>query len=335
MRAIFVALFCALAISSKSLAACHGRIINPVTEVCWECVFPISIASNTTLVGGNFPDVSTNAEPFCSCVDGINTTVGMNIGFWEPLRTIEIVREPFCFPTLGGLSLGGTGWAPAHGRTPNPKERGHRTSFYQVHWYHTPWLYLMELLIDTRCLEQSAWDVAYMTELDPLWDDAMTAFLLNPDAALFANPIAVGACAADCVAASASLPLNALYWCAGCAGSIFPLTGWVASHITDEQAWSLLTQRFTLKMHREGLLWRHWGRAGQCAPRLEWTMSKNVYRSQMIYPSRLSQSCPPYGRTTALMALGGTTPPLTGEDGAYLIWRRRDCCQGLSLETLQ
>ena len=172
-----------------------------------------------------------------------------------------------------------------------------------------------------------------MTELDPLWDDSMSSFLLNPDVTLFSNPIAVGACSLDCVSSTVDLPINTLYWCAGCAGSLFPLTGWVNAHITDEQAFSLLTQRFTLKLHREGLLWRQWGKDGQCGPQLELLMSKDVYRTQMVWPSRQTQGtcCRPFGATTALDALGGTTPPVKGEDASFLIWRRRDCCQGMNL----
>lgn len=327
----------AMSVQCHASQSCHGRITNPVTDVCWECVFPITLGNNVSLSNSTFTDVKTDADPFCACAGKASVTLGLNIGFWEPIRTIEIVRRPFCFPSLGGMQLTDAHWAPAHGRTPSPKVRGHRTSFYQVHWYHTPWLYLLEILLDTRCLEQSPWDLAYMTELDPLWDDALTSFLLNPDVALFANPIAIGACAMDCVAATTHLPINSLYWCGGCAGSLFPLTGWVASHITDEQAFSLLIQRFALKMHREGLLWRQWGKDGQCAAQLEWTMSKDVYRTQMLWPSRQTQNrcCRPFGEETATFAIGGTTPPVTGEDAAYLIWRRRDCCQGMNLGELK
>ena len=170
------------------MAACYGRITNPVTDVCWECVFPIIVGQNTSLISGSgFPNVTTDADAMCSCRGEADITVGMNLGFWEPIRTIEIVREPFCFPSLGGIKMGGRFTAPAHGRTPSPKKRGHRTSFYQVHWYHTPWLYLLEVLFDTKCLEASPWDVAYMTELDPLWDDSMSSFLLNPDVTLFSK----------------------------------------------------------------------------------------------------------------------------------------------------
>ena len=330
VRLLFFSLLLSTSVVSQAQASCSGRIINPVTDVCWECLFPITIGNNLSFQTGPFTDVETDAEALCACSGEANITLGMNLGFWEPIRTLEIVREPFCFPSLGGVSLGDKTFAPAHGRTPNPKERGHRTSFYQVHWYHTPWLYLLEILLDTTCLEQSAWDVAYMTELDPLWDDSTSSFLLNPDVTLFANPIAIGACSLDCVAATTRLPMNDLYWCAGCAGSLFPLTGWVNAHITDEQAFSLLTQRFTLKLHREGLLWRQWGKDGQCGPQFEMVMSKNVYRTQMLYPTSKTegQCCRPFGASTAPDALGGLTPIVKGEDAAFLIWRRRDCCQG-------
>ena len=333
VRLLFFSLLLSTSVVSQAQASCSGRIINPVTDVCWECLFPITIGNNLSFQTGPFTDVETDAEALCACSGEANITLGMNLGFWEPIRTLEIVREPFCFPSLGGVSLGDKTFAPAHGRTPNPKERGHRTSFYQVHWYHTPWLYLLEILLDTTCLEQSAWDVAYMTELDPLWDDSTSSFLLNPDVTLFANPIAIGACSLDCVAATTHLPMNDLYWCAGCTGSLFPLTGWVNAHITDEQAFSLLTQRFTLKLHREGLLWRQWGKDGQCGPQFEMVMSKNVYRTQMLYPTSKTegQCCRPFGASTAPDALGGLTPIVKGEDAAFLIWRRRDCCQGSRL----
>lgn len=320
-----------LLLSCWTHAACYGRIPNPVTDICWSCLFPITIGTNTTLQS-RLPDMKTDASALCYCRHGAGITAGLNIGFFEPIRTIEIVREPFCFPGLGGSVLAKTDFAPAHGRTADALKHRRRTSFYQVHWYHTPWLYLLELLLDTRCLEQSPWDLAYLTELDPLWDDSQSSFLLNPDVALFSNPAAIAACAADCVSASVATASDNLYWCGGCAGSLFPLTGWVNVHVTTLQAMSLITQRFTLKMHREGVLWANWGKAGQCSAYLQPMMSKSAYRSQMLYPARSVQedACMPFGRSTSLTAPGKSSP-IYGEDGSYLIWRRRDCCQGADL----
>ncbi len=169
-------LFCGL-LSSSAEAACRGKIINPVTDVCWSCIFPIKLGG-ITLASGKNPDPNTGANTFCACTSGANIKVGMNMSFWEPLRTAEIVRQPYCFPSLGGLDLDVGIRAPAHGRTPSKTAASGRTSFYQVHWYFTPWLFVLEVLLDTDCLEQSAWDLAYMTELDPLWDDSVTTFFL-------------------------------------------------------------------------------------------------------------------------------------------------------------
>lgn len=175
-----------------------------------------------------------------------------------------------------------------------------------------------------------------MTELDPLWDDSVTTFFLNPDASLFANPAAAAACAADCVAATSSLPVSELYWCAGCHGGIFPLTGWIGSHVHFPQASSLLVARFTMKLHRSGLQWAAYGEKGQCGPYLEPIMDKRVYRTQMMYPSRTTgkqdgRCCYPMGASTSLWHAGKTWAS-GGEDAAYLIYRKRDCCQGAGIQ---
>lgn len=306
-------------------AAAGAYFMDPVSDICWECVFPVTIGANASLGGG--PDAKTDAPALCACASEGNVTLGINLGFWEPLRTIEIVHKAFTFPSLGGAEIKGANFAPNHGRTPNAKKAGRRTSFYEVHWYHTPWLFLLEVLFDTRCLEQAPFDLAYLTEADPLWADSELNFLFNPEAVLFGSGPAVAACAADCASASAGAPLDALYWCAGCAGSLFPLTGWQASHTTPKKAYSLLTQRFAMKLHREGVLWAAYGKKGQCGPVIEPIMAKSLYKTQMLYPSR-EMFCQPFGAETASRASMKT--PAAAPDAVYLVWRRRDCCQGRS-----
>src|SRR3546814_16225818 len=78
----------------------------------------------------------------------------------------------------------------------------------------------MEILTDMACLEQSSFDIAYVTEIDPLWQDDTLTALINPEVALFANPLAQTACAADCGAATGKLPLAPPFWCAGCPGQM-------------------------------------------------------------------------------------------------------------------
>lgn len=305
---------------------CSGRVINPVTDICWTCIFPVRLGKSVRLSKtGMLPDADTNAPSFCMC----DLKPGLNMSFWEPIRTVEIVRTPGCSPSLGGIKLP-TVKAPSYNKVHRKKRddatRRH-TAFYQVHWFVTPWLFTLEVLLDQACLEQAPWDLAYMSELDPLWNDSVASFVLQPDSAQFANPLSVAACTADCVAASVGLPINTLYWCSGCQGSLFPLTGWVASATSHVKAWMLLAHRFAVKMAREGLLWSAHGREGQCGPYIQPLLQKDVWRMELLYPgsSGTKTFCAPLGRGTAIGYEGRTTSP-GGEDGVILMWRRRDCC---------
>ncbi len=333
----FLASFAVLLAAAAPLATeaasslCPGRIPNPVTDVCWSCMTPITIAKAATVSSkGTLPDITTDAAPVCACGSGLSLKVGLNISFWEPVRTAEVVRHSWCFPSLGGVEMPAGLRAPDHGRTPRRRGQARRTSFWQVHWYQSPWLFVMEALLDDACLEQAPWDLAYLSELDPLWDDTMTSFLLAPDAALFTAGAAFGACAADCVAATAGVASKTLYWCSGCQGAVFPLSGWMAGQTSPLRAWHLMAHRFALKLSREGLLWSAHGSQGQCGPYLQPLMDKSAWRTQLLLPSRSTSKdsggcCQPLGRSTTLWGAGKTFP-MGGEDGSILLWRKRDCC---------
>jgi conjugal transfer pilus assembly protein TraU len=188
-------------------------------------------------------------------------------------------------------------------------------------------LYWLELLTDFVCMERSQFDVAYITEFDPLWNDDETAFILNPEAAIFANPIAQAACAADSIAATAGFPLDAMFWCAGCQGSIYPYTGNVNYHMGGVQASLLLVTRMLAKLHKECIAHGTIGEAGMCNPYLMPIMMKSQYKEQMLYPSSTTGKggCKPLGRSSVLWE-SGKEKPYDGEDFGYLIWRKRNCC---------
>jgi conjugal transfer pilus assembly protein TraU len=234
---------------------------------------------------------------------------------------------------MGGLQIGADS-IRGHGNVSTGTTTNNtKSSFYQVHYYIYPVLYWLELLTNFVCMEKGQMDIAYITEFDPLWNDDETAFVLNPEAVIFGNPIAQAACAADSVAATAGFPLDAMFWCAGCQGSIYPYTGHVPYHIGGVQASLLLTSRMLAKMHRELLAKGTTGKAGLCGQYLMPLMMKSQYKQQMLYPSATtgrggqtsSSGCRPLGRTSVSWE-GGKEKPYTGEDFGYLIWRKRNCC---------
>jgi conjugal transfer pilus assembly protein TraU len=304
-------------------------MFNPITDICWSCVFPISIGGGKIESGQeDSPDATTRG--ICSCGSPI-PKFGIGVGFWEPVRVVEVVRTPYCFVTLGGLTLD-PGFQTSSGVQSSKREARAVDSFYQAHWYTAPLLFWLEALLDDSCLERGVFDLAYFTEVDPLWQDSEMSFILNPDAGAFANIVAQSACAADCVAATAGFPSNMLFWCAGCQGPMYPLTGNVGAHVGGVQASALLAQRLTNKMHREGLIWAASGDGGMCGYYPQMLMDKRNYKMQMIYPVPNTQKvagrcCQPLGRSTAVWG-AGKEYPIAGEDFAYMMFRKRNCCQG-------
>ena len=316
-------IFCLLAQTSIQ-ANCVGRFVNPISDICWSCLFPITIGGLRVSPQGE--DTSNPRAIMCACVKPFYR-IGIPISFWEPVRLADVTRTPYCLVNMGGIKLMDTG-VKGRGSIDNAHQGRMRNSFYQVHWYAYPVIYWLELLVDFVCLEKEMFDINYITELDPLWNDDEIAFILNPEAVLFGNPIAQAACAADCLAASSGFPLDVLFWCAGCQGSMYPFTGTLSGHVGGVQGSLLAVEKMIAKLHREGMLRGTIGRQPWCDNKYPMPIiQKSQYKTQMVYPtpSTASRSCHPLGRSEALWATGKEFP-YQGEDFGYLIWRKRACC---------
>ncbi len=99
----------------------------------------------------------------------------------------DVSRSPGCMVNLGGFSinLGKTGMGTA--RKDDKQVNG---AFYHVHWYKYPLTYWLNIITSAGCLEGGDMDIAYLSEIDPTWVDSSLTTILNPEAILFANPIA-------------------------------------------------------------------------------------------------------------------------------------------------
>lgn len=300
---------------------CYGRFPNPFTDVCWKCVFPISIGPLRVDMG--MEDSGDSVPLICTCPapPPVFVRIGFGAGFWEPARVAEVVRTPFCSPLMGGVTLGS--WAAPSGT--NAKTSDRRDAFYHVHWYIYPLLAWMNLLTDLACITPESFDVLYISEVDPLWEDDELAFLINPEAALFANPIAQAACATDCAAATVGFPLDPLFWCAGCQGSMYPIDGNVKHHEGGVDSSLLLVQRMAAKLHRQFIARDTSSRGAMCLPLPLPILRKSQYKTQMLYPMPYTLNAQPFGRVTIPWG-AGREYPVRGEDWAYLIWRKKACC---------
>ncbi len=318
----------AMSARAEAQTSCSGKFVNPITDVCWSCLFPLSIGA-MKIWPSSRPDTENPSLPVCACGSPV-PRIGIAAGFWEPARLADVSTKPWCFVNLGGLKIS-PGFDIGRGQIQGPTQVGgaaQNTSKWHVHWYVYPLLYWMEILTDFVCFENASFDIAYMTEVDPTWqDDSLTA-ILNPEAVLFTSPIAQAACAGDCVAATAKLPIDQVFWCAGCQGPMYPVNGNVDAHIGHVQASRLVLTRFAFKLHREGLAWGTMGSKGLCNKYLMPMMRKQQYRVQMVNPTPTvsgNAACAPLGAST-MPPQAGRSYPVKGEDMGYLVWRKRNCC---------
>ena len=303
---------------------CKGEFINPITDVCWECLFPITLGS-IELKGSDKPDTKNPGSPVCVCMKNKLPIPGITGGFWEPARMTDISAEPYCFVNLGGVKID-MGFERGYGS--RPKATSAESAKVYVHYYIYPLLLMLNIFTDVICLERVGFDLFWTTELDPTSDDELS-LLMHPEAFLFNNPISQSACAVDCVKTSlpkSSLPIDSLFWCNGCQGTFYPMNGSINYHNGGVSDALSATGKIIAKMHRSGLGANTSGTSNKalCEKVMAPVIKKSQYRYQLINPDS-SKSCYPLGSTTSKFEAAKEIP-ITREDFGYLIWQKRNCC---------
>jgi len=319
-----------------------------LTKICWGCIFPFRLGGKTLMKHGFDDDPLAPKSMFCSCDDSIMP--GVTVGFSEPIRLIEVVKEPYCFPSLEGAEIKADSYERYGTYAETNNADTNAEAFYHVHYIGYPVWQILGLTVSmvgqsisnitagffpdlSKCFSTGGYDVSnytllYLSELDPTWNDDELGALLNPEAILFGNPVAQALCAADCLAATAGYPLDPLFWCAGCHGSMYPYTGTVTGPAGELNTATLLAERMLAKLNREFFEALTSTDLALCGKIATGMIRKSQYRLQLLYPMPNTTSpmcCPHIGSNTLLWG-SGKTYPVYGEDFSFLVWRQRDCC---------
>lgn len=300
-------------------APCTGHFVNPLTDICWSCLFPLSIGG-AKVVGSSLPDTPNASSPIGICPGRI----GLNIGYWEPFAIADVTDTPYCLVNLGGHKLN-LGVKQAQGGRKD-FGRGQTRAFYHVHWYKYPLISWLNLITSTGCQEGGDFDIAYLTELDPTWNDSEMSFVLSPDSVLFANPVAQAACSADSIKSTFNQgAIDSLFWCAGSQGSHYPLSGHVNAPISPVQTALLLTERINYKLHRERLIADSSPLAGAICQVHHYPVTpKSRYRYEMVNQVADGKHCYPSGASTLAWEADKIKSHTPGQYG-FLVWRKRNC----------
>lgn len=298
-----------------------GKFINPITDICWKCLYPIHLGGINVTPGSK--DYMGYKAEVCACA-GAPPKVGVPLAFWEPVALVDVTRTPYKSIALGGISLSSS-TVKGRGGVSHVGDSG-RHSFYNVHYYKFPVIRFLDMLPGFSCAEQgSALDITYLSELDPYWLDDNWNSVVNPEALMFANPLAQAACVPDCMSSSVDHPLDPLFWCAGCSGSLYPLMGQVSHHVGAVQASHLVVHRLLSKMHSLGMMWG--AESGNyCDKKRYPRIKKSLYKTQLTYPIAAAQGpCNPLGKSDLLWG-SSKSYPYEGEDFVYLLWTKKHCC---------
>lgn len=318
-----LALWCLLTTLSFA-QQCTGHFVNPFKDICWNCLFPITLGSSE-IVHGQYKDTKNPSNIFCSCANS-PLPIGFALGFWEPYALVDITRKPYCMVNLGlNLSIKKQGLGGAQ----MPSDDGNG-AFYYAHWYKYPLIYLLQLITNQACSQTDDFDVAYLTELDPTWNDSTLAFIFSPEAVLFTNPLVRGSCAADATQTfgGQQTAIDSLFWCQGSQGSTYPLSGFVAYQTSPISAALLLSERLNFKLHRDPpIVWESTGIDGQglCYETPRPVMPKSRYRYQLVNTIANAKRCYPFGASVTTWEMGHIRPS-DGDNFGYMVWKKRNCC---------
>jgi len=304
---------------------CKASFINPFTDVRWDSVFPIELAGVKIKGPADLDNPDTINSIVCACKKGAKLTLGLTVSYWEPSRIIETTKTPWCLPTLGGLKLSGS--------DKNLQQGSHKDDTQHVqanaHWYVFSVWQILDLFMDVPCVPIEGFDLAYLTEIDPTWNNDLLSFILNPEALLFGNPAAQMACMADSVSSSMGWPLDPLFWCMGSWGNSYPLSGDIAQgdYISANAG---LAGRMVYKMHRELLAWDPG--VDKCGAVLTPIWIKSHYKVHQIKPVRGAPM--PIGRAGLLWETNKNPPYGAGSNSpdnfSWMFIRRVKCCIGRS-----
>lgn len=262
---------------------CHGRFLNPITDINWNLVFPITIAGMKMTVSNDSPESPlTYLSPMCICpsrVFGIPMP-GIEVTYHEPLYIEEIVKNPGCFSSIGDVKL----LDGYNEEQTDLKEDESSTSRWQIHWYKYPVFAILKLFQDFACAQSDDYAIAYITEIDPTWQNDAWGAIFSPESAVFANSLAQASCALDAVAATVKKPLDSMFWCAGSWGSVYPFTGNANASTDRIQSAELEGAKLIARLSRIGMLWNSVGEWAVCTPQPMPIWVKSQFTVDPVYP---------------------------------------------------
>jgi conjugal transfer pilus assembly protein TraU len=287
--------------------------------VCWDQMFPIRIAGRL-MGGGNSGDPqNANKVVGCRCAPTRGNplgSVGFTIGLWQPSLLVEAVSHPFCFPSMGGIDIGGQntggiGLAGAVGDTDAPSQgiSNTKAGYFNVHILSWPLLWMFNIFNIPNCngTGYNGMNLLLQSEFYPTWNNDLLAMLESPEEVLYAGPLGALTEAGECayLTLPGGMPIDAAYFSAGCWGGIYPMVGDNMTNGDPIRTSSLDAVRMLALGFRLGFMRKSEGTAVDCGPKRTYVLPKQQYRMQIIFPNNEVNNVPNPGVPSSVSQTGG------------------------------
>lgn len=309
-------------------ATCHGEMFNPISDVDWNNLYPITIGGFQTNPKGNATPPHHYMPSVCVCPGPFGIpSYGVGVTYWEPVYIAEIERSPGCMSSLGGKKML-KGYDSLHSEQIMKFNGDGQTSRMQTHWYEYPVFKVVDIMQSMACKNTGGFALLGLTEIDPFWQSDEWAAVFTPDSALFANLAAQAGCSIDAIGAMAHRPLPFLMWCAGTWGSVYPFSGNSPHTNSNFSSNNLVLAKYIARQSRLGLLWQTIGPSAQCFTHPTPIWDKSQYRYNQVAPVARRGSTVETGNPGLMLSPPITNLP-TRESTVNMIWRARQCCARL------
>lgn len=331
-KLIHLVAICAALLTGQSYAkpGCNDANIwggNVITDICWSCLLPVTIMG----LGRSDPP-GANRQPVCMCKDKLGVPKpGFTFGSFLPFRLFEAVRNPYCMPALGGVFLNKY-WMNLAGPKGGDATGVASGAYYHTHVYSYPLAEMMNLMTSKECNAggYADMDIILMSELDPVASDDMLAMFIYFETVMFANPLAVAACAVECGTLNAGVTPKSfeMWWCAGCWGPLYPMSNTTNVRASKHTETSLITAKQLAVKHRRGLGHITYGSENMCGGKIALFLPKEQYKWQQLFPvPEAKKPCCHYTGASEYITGGVSRErPYKGEDIVHVLYRYTDCC---------
>jgi conjugal transfer pilus assembly protein TraU len=301
------------------------EMINPVDDIVWDCMFPMSIMGFEIDYGTHPPD-EKESESMCNCSGEGYYGEGFVITFWEPARMMDTVKDAWCFPGIGmdfsSDMEGGAGSSNAYDGRGELFRHNAKVSFQHFHYYIMPFWAVLGMFMDSGCKDSGTFDIAMVSEVRPDWGDDLAAAEYYPETSLMANPFTVFACVADAVAAVVQKTIDALYWCMGAWGLTYPMTGIITTSDYVAANAGIAAKAMYVQGRTGGL---HDRATNLCFPVNLPIWTKSHWRLQMAKP-QADRYCHLIGHQGIFWTWRKNTIGVGMDNFTWIIFRKVRCC---------